>query len=245
MGSFRPPSNLSECDYLHRHVLKTRLGTTSTNGSLIQRVKQIVPFDNFCISGLDLDGCRVGAGIYLSADLPELLLREYRDSEYIKIDPLVRLVSPESPVGRWHDVSSADLADRDAQPVEAMLKKFGVAPRTVVSLWSGEQIYGAVLLTRSKPFSEEKLRILELFAEPLHSEAAAPVITLANERLNLTQGELRCLTSAADGKSSQEIASDTRYTAETVNFYLKSAMKKLGAANRTQAVVKAIRRKII
>ncbi len=114
-----------------------------------------------------------------------------------------------------------------------------------ITLWSRNQLYGSVLFTRSKPFNEEELQILELLAEPLHSNAAAPVIAFANKRLNLTQGESRCLASAAEGKTSHEIAGDTGYTTETVNFYLKSTTKKLGAANRTQAVVYAIRRKLI
>lgn len=215
------------------------------DGDLLRRLRKIVPFDNFCISGLDLEGYRVGAGIYLAADLPEALLTEYRDKEYIKSDPLARRVSPGNPVSRWEDVPSNERMAREVQPIEAMLRKHRIAPRTVISLWSGTKLYGSVLFTRSKPFSDEEIRILELFSEALHAEAAAPLIAMSNERLNLTRGELSCLASAAEGKSSQEISGDTGYTTETVNFYLKSATKKLGAANRTQAVVSAIRRKLI
>ncbi|WFU07557.1 LuxR C-terminal-related transcriptional regulator (plasmid) [Rhizobium sp. CB3171] len=226
-------------------MLSPRRPQQNDGTTLIERLREIVPFDNYCISGLDIEGCRVGSGVYLSSDLPEPLLREYRDEHYIQRDPLARMVSPATPIGSWHQLSGADLCDKDAIMVEAAVRKHGVAPRTVVSLWSGKDLYGTLLVTRTKAFTDEEMAILQFFAQPIHSEVSAPVIAAANQRLGLTQGEIRCLASASEGKSSQEIAGDTGYTTETVNFYLKLATKKLGASNRTQAVVTAIRRNLI
>jgi DNA-binding CsgD family transcriptional regulator len=45
--------------------------------------------------------------------------------------------------------------------------------------------------------------------------------------------------------TSEEIAAATGYKTETVNSYLKSATRKLGTANRLEAVADAIRRGII
>jgi LuxR family transcriptional regulator len=63
--------------------------------------------------------------------------------------------------------------------------------------------------------------------------------------MKLSKGELACLVQASLGLTSENIAKATGYQAETVNSYIKSATKKLGAANRTQAIAQAIRRRLI
>jgi len=45
--------------------------------------------------------------------------------------------------------------------------------------------------------------------------------------------------------TSDGIAKATGYQVDTVNSYVKSAVKKLGASNRTQAIAEAIRRRLI
>lgn len=57
----------------------------------------------------------------------------------------------------------------------------------------------------------------------------------------LSARETDCLGWVAAGKSSEEIATILELSAHTVNDYLQSAIRKLGATNRTQAVVAAIR----
>jgi DNA-binding CsgD family transcriptional regulator len=64
-------------------------------------------------------------------------------------------------------------------------------------------------------------------------------------QLGLTKGELACLAAASRGLTSEAIAAKTGYRNDTVNSYIKSSIKKLGAANRTQAIVEAMRRRLI
>ncbi len=56
----------------------------------------------------------------------------------------------------------------------------------------------------------------------------------------LTEREVQCLTWAARGKSSWETAQICRISESTVNFHLKNAQRKLGAANRCHALAKAL-----
>jgi LuxR family quorum-sensing system transcriptional regulator CciR len=58
--------------------------------------------------------------------------------------------------------------------------------------------------------------------------------------MQLTQRETECLTWAAQGKSSWDIAAILKISRNTVNFHVKNAMKKLGTSRRTVAVIKAI-----
>ncbi|MGJ4907508.1 response regulator transcription factor [Bradyrhizobium oligotrophicum] len=56
----------------------------------------------------------------------------------------------------------------------------------------------------------------------------------------LSDREKACLSWAASGKSSWEVGRILSISESTVVFHIKNAMRKLGAANRTLAAVKAI-----
>jgi len=78
----------------------------------------------------------------------------------------------------------------------------------------------------------------------------AEIETLASERGRETQvelytRELECLTWAAAGKTSSEIGTIVGLSEHTVNHYLNACCKKLDCVNRTQAVAKAIRSRLI
>ncbi len=61
----------------------------------------------------------------------------------------------------------------------------------------------------------------------------------------LTVREIECLRWSASGKSSEEIAIILKISAHTVNGYLKTAMRKLDAVNRMQAVARAYRFRLL
>ena len=61
----------------------------------------------------------------------------------------------------------------------------------------------------------------------------------------LNKRELECLNWAAAGKTSGEIAVIVSLSEHTVNHYLNSCCKKLDCVNRTQAVARAIRMRVI
>jgi DNA-binding CsgD family transcriptional regulator len=62
---------------------------------------------------------------------------------------------------------------------------------------------------------------------------------------SLTPRELEALTWVARGKSAWEIGEILHITKRTVDEHVRTAVRKLGAANRTQAVAIALRRRII
>jgi DNA-binding CsgD family transcriptional regulator len=65
------------------------------------------------------------------------------------------------------------------------------------------------------------------------------------ETRSLTPRELEALSWAAQGKSAWEIGVILQITKRTVDEHIHTAMRKLGAANRTQAVAIAIRDNVI
>jgi len=63
--------------------------------------------------------------------------------------------------------------------------------------------------------------------------------------VNLSDREIETLTWAARGKTSAEIAQILGRTKRTIDFHLDNARAKLGVANRTEAVMKAARHRLI
>jgi DNA-binding CsgD family transcriptional regulator len=57
----------------------------------------------------------------------------------------------------------------------------------------------------------------------------------------LSRREFQCLAWATEGKTSWEASGILGISERTVNYYLQSATRKLGCANKQQAIVKALR----
>jgi LuxR family quorum sensing-dependent transcriptional regulator len=70
------------------------------------------------------------------------------------------------------------------------------------------------------------------------------VVTEAEEMPSLTRREREVLAWSAQGKSAWEIGELLQLTKRTVDEHARTAMRKLGAANRTHAVAIAIRRRL-
>jgi DNA-binding CsgD family transcriptional regulator len=112
------------------------------------------------------------------------------------------------------------------------------------------------------PTRGQRRAFITLFAEsPLNLEVDFALVVLfqkiydhieklANSRsrdagAELNKRELECLNWAAAGKTSGEIAVIVSLSEHTVNHYLNSCCKKLDCVNRTQAVARAIRMRVI
>ena len=230
---------------LMRELTSVRVNERAREHPLVSRIRALVPFDSIALSGIDLEGCRLGSGVYLATDLPEPYLRMCRSESFLSIDPLLDISGPESPVACWEGGSPAALNAPERRPLIEALHRYEVAPRTSVTLWRDGKPYGGAVFARKRSFSQSELETLSLFAPLVHATLSDLAITVANRRFGLAPGELACLALAAGGLTAEEIAAETRYTCDTVATYLKLATKKLGAANRTEAVAIAIRRKIV
>jgi DNA-binding CsgD family transcriptional regulator len=214
------------------------------NNDLIEQTRRSVPFDHVSFTGLDIDGLRFGAGAYLRSDFPTATLEAYYSESMVGVDPLVKaVIGAEAAVTEEQAFDEAGTVD---QRLLALLRSGGIRNRTVVPLSRNGSTYGAMCVTREKPFNESELSFLSLVAEPLHKILTKPgVDRFALHNQILTAGELLCLRHASRGMTSEEIGHATGYTTETVNSYLKSAPRKLGATNRVEAVANAIRRGLI
>ena len=98
---------------------------------------------------------------------------------------------------------------------------------------------------RGTPLTQRELDVQESRMRWLVNAGHQAFSLLVSRRLKiepdvpLTAREVETLRWLADGKTSSDVAEILCLAVDTVNFHLKQAMVKLGAANRTAAVVRA------
>lgn len=210
---------------------------------MIDRLRKAVPFDYMFVCGLDVDHYRFGEGFSIDTDLPPAFIEAYMADKLPQIDPFI-LASKSS---KTVVIESEVYAHQDVPRRLLYLQRmFGVHNRTIVPILRDETVYGAVGYTRATPFGSAEIAFLELVSGAVHNAFAKPLMDrYAADQMRLSKGEMACLSQASLGLTSEGIGKATGYQLETVNSYIKSATKKLGAANRTQAIAEALRRRLI
>jgi DNA-binding CsgD family transcriptional regulator len=212
---------------------------------LLEGTRRAVPFEHILISGLDLEGFRIGTGTILTSSFPPDYVATYYEAGHLKHDPLVKLTMTRSRTVSDEEAWVKSRGSRRDQALLALMKRHGIRNRTVVPLSRSGRTYGSVVVTSARPLTESQREYLQFVAEPLHRMLSEPHIAKVTAHMGLTQGELRCIELASHGLTSEGIAEASGYAFETVNSYLKSATRKLGAENRPHAVAEALRRRLI
>lgn len=219
--------------------------TTAKRQRLIARTRRVVPFDHILVSGLDLDGLRIGTGTILASSFPQDYIATYYDAGHISHDPLVKLTLGLNRTVSDQEAWADSRRSEGTRKLLALMGRYGIRNRTVVPLSRSGRAYGSVVVASARPLTEGEREYLQFVAEPLHRALSEPYAGEIAARLGLTPGELRCIELASRGLTSEGIAEASGYAFETVNSYLKSATRKLGAVNRPQAVAEALRRQLI
>lgn len=202
-----------------------------------------VPFDFISISGLDVDEFRFGEGVSSDTTFPPAFIEAYIAEGLGKDDPFVAAARKAT-----NTVIEAVVYGEKApsRRLAYLARTFAIHNRTLFPIRRGDVTYGAITLTRDIPFKPDEIAFVEVVAEAIHSAITQPLRQrFAAEQMKLTSGELACLTQASFGLTSEDIAKATGYQTDTVNSYIKQAVKKLGVGNRTHAIAEAIRRKLI
>jgi len=177
----------------------------------------------------------------------EILQRITSEPEYARSDPIARRVLDSKSsffVDTAHPESIA-CNDREAQYIRD-LRESGLRCGSVITLHNREErsITGlcqgvgfggegdAELVKRSM----DKMRILATyFNEGLRLRGRLDEFG----RSPLSDRERNCLSWAAVGRTTEEIAEILAISPHTANEYIKNAARKLGASNRTQACTRA------
>lgn len=197
---------------------------------------------------MGFDHCAYGVRVPLQFAKPQILMlnnysrawqARYQDKGYLAIDPTVRhgLVSLDAYA--WPDRALPGEHEEFWAEAHARGLRDGIS----LPVLAANGIRGMFTVTRSTADADSDATTkLDWLSNTVHqsmSRAVARESFHAHEGL-LTDRELEVLKWTADGKTSGQIAEVIGITERTVNFHINSAIAKLGASNRTAAVVRAI-----
>lgn len=173
--------------------------------------------------------------------------RRYVDRNYIRHDPIVARLQQHSAPFTWQDAYGSCPSREDAELIDGEASSFGLRTGYVVPV----PLLGGLSLAFSfggaaMETEPESLSTLAFVT----NVAAGHLVNLARcsshcEGRELTPREIDCLSWAAEGKTAWEIASILNISPCTVVKHLAAAREKLDAVNKSQAVAKALRLKII
>lgn len=169
--------------------------------------------------------------------------QRYNDEQYLAVDPTVahgiRSVLPL--------VWSEELFQH-ARPLWEDACAHGLKVGWAQSSYNAQGAVGMLTLARS----DEKLSVAELRKNSMQMTvlgqlAHAGMSDLINNRCGadqaaaaaLTAREIEVLRWTADGKTSGEVGQIMSISERTVNFHINNSLEKLGAVNKTAAVIKA------
>ncbi len=175
---------------------------------------------------------------HLMNNYPAAWQARYQDAGYLHVDPVVAHCRKSEAPLLWSDDVFAKVPEfwREAQSYGL---RFGWSQSCLDANGAGAGMFS---LSRSaEPLSPEEiaakegkmrwlvhishLRLARTLAPQLHAKPGS-----------LTSREVEVLKWTGDGKTSSEISQILVLSTDTVNFHLKNAVSKLGAANKTAAV---------
>jgi len=166
----------------------------------------------------------------------------YRQARYAARDPVVTHARRSLEPLVW----TADLLDGDPE-LQADASRFGIGSGWTRASVNAQGRRGLLTLTRSgAPLSasalQQKSSDLQWLAYMAHFFLSDTLMRRHEPTAcaELTQREAEVLRWTGDGKTTGEISSILSISDNTVNYYLKNAMAKLHAANKTSAVVIAL-----
>jgi LuxR family quorum sensing-dependent transcriptional regulator len=189
---------------------------------------------------------RIGEAI-LADRLPAGFLDMYREELFVGDDPSLRYCKQTARPFRWLREAPYD-PDREPRAVELVqrARDFGMADGYMIPVASPAGRMGHMW------FGGRRIDLPERDLPALHFMALYAFDRVLRLRgrpdvppMVLTSREREVLTLAALGYSSDQIAEKLNITGRTVKQHIKRCCHKLGAATRTQAVMIAMRDRII
>lgn len=200
----------------------------------------------------DLDGQIMLPSLLKLRNISEDMHEYWFDRGYFRIDPVQQVALRTSAPFFWNYDADADTLIRrfmtaDTAPVARYLSERDMSTGVTVPVHMPRGDYATVTGIRfgsNREFERHALRYIadfNLFAHVFH-EAAYSLFeadTFSTGKVRLTDRERECLRYSAEGYSAKEISRAINRSVPTVVMHLNGAARKLGAKNRTQAVVRA------
>ena len=210
----------------------------------MKRFAQLMQFDHFAYA-LTINAPSLKQQHYLLNGFPPEWCKRYVNGDYFKVDPVVQHAQTSSLPAIWtEDMFHEGKHEQFWEEARA----FGLSNGLSFAVRDQPGVTGIFSLARDKPLDLGALDMAaligraQLFASMLHHAVARLELPklLPEQNAILTSRERECLRWSADGKTAWEIGHILNIAERTVVFHVNNVIKKLGAANKTQAIVRAL-----
>jgi len=187
------------------------------------------------------------APLGLVSNWPAFLISEYDKNNLLGHSPVVaHLRTSTEPRVLTLDQLGASREDGKEEIVSSLFEKHGLNTSAFFSVHLPNGEIGGVGFSGEGPEPDQtKLVELHYLSNLLFSKIHALRNVTDVQDFGLKPREIDCLQWTSQGKTSDEIATILSLSQHTVNHYLTNAARKLDTSNRTHAVSKALRLKII
>jgi LuxR family quorum-sensing system transcriptional regulator SolR len=222
-----------------------RATTSAELRAVVEKLTRQMGFEKF-VFALTIRTPSIRPQEYTLAGYPPGWVKRYIDGDYFKIDPIVRHAQTSTLPIVWTAENSEQKEVRDFwQEASA----FGLAAGLTLSVHEQPGITGIFSVARDKALDLEGQDLAalighaQMLASVLHHAVfriELPKLLLPEGNTILTARERECLKWAADGKTAWEIAQILGITERTAVFHVNNVVQKLGASNKTQAIVRAL-----
>ena len=209
--------------------------------------QSLAPFgvDSFIVTGLPTKR-QPFEELVMASRWPAEFFMLYIENDYARIDPLWRRSVQSRLPFAWD--ADAYRTDPDSRVVEMMrhAAQFGMRRGFLVPIHGSNGDEGCVSIAAAEldltVRAKASIHLISLYGFERMRGLRGP---LPEKRTMLTAREREVLTWAAHGKSASQISETLSISKRTVDEHTQTAARKLGAANRTQAVAIALRDHII
>jgi LuxR family quorum sensing-dependent transcriptional regulator len=223
-------------------------GLSTTRGVMdaMEAAFALFGFENFIITGLPTDRERFEQ-VVLLRKWPLGWFETYAREDYIRVDPVIRLCRSTTRPFEWNEAPYDPQREPRAAEVMRRAVEFGMERGFCLPI-HGLQGYEACLSMSGahldlSPRTKPAIHLMAMYAFERARSIVAPAPRL--DEHGLTPREREVLTWAAAGKSAADTGEILGITERTVTAHIVSSCQKLGAANKTQAVARAVHRGLI
>jgi LuxR family quorum-sensing system transcriptional regulator SolR len=189
--------------------------------------------------------------IYLFSTHTPAWVQIYDQRAYVEVDPRVHAVLETSLPVIWDQETFRRKSDATDQFLDAA-KSYGIASGVAICVHDSRGYASMTALSSELPtYSAARLTLVNrqlgdmvLFAQCVHEIFSAAIVQRGivpiSRGASLSGRERECLTLASRGLTSDDIAGRLSITPRTVEFHFAGIRSKLAAANRQEAIAKAI-----
>ena len=213
---------------------------------VLQATFSSLGFEHFIISGIPTPTEKLERAVVLR-NWPAEWFGMYARENFVRDDPTVKMCHATTMPFEWRD-APIDPCDKGAQDVMNFARDFGLLHGFSLPIHAADGSVACVSLGGRNPDLDSAVKpALHLMGIYAFEQARRLIPNALVRPLDdpLTNREKEVLTWAAIGKLHSEIAEIMGITERTVTAHSNHATNKLGAANKTQAVVKALQANFI